>query len=372
MNLAIPAANLAPISPREIDAAVRAKAAELAGDRLSANTQRSYAAALAYMAAWWHARYRLPFPLPEAAWPAESIITFLVDHSVVDGRLHLSIHPDTAWIDDALVSAGVKGKRGPIKWSTLNHRLDVLAAAHVRHGCIDPMSDPGVKEVLAGVRKNLHAAGLVRTRKATPVTQDAMAALLATCDTSPTGIRDRALLLFGWPRRRSEIASARLEHLDRRVDLATRQVSFVYALGDTKTQAAGEASLSIPIAGTAAEALDEWLSMLETHGISAQHGPMFRIITGGPKPKITDRTISDSTIVRMIKARAAQAGLAAPSGRSFSGHSLRRGFVSEGVGKLPLHAVMAMTGQKTVRMVLEEYAEAEASRNPGGKLFDLP
>ncbi len=350
---------------------VRAKAEELAGERLSVNTQRSYAAAVAYIAAWWHSRYRQPFPLPGAGLPAEAIVTFLVDHSVVDGRLHLATHPDTAWIDDALVRAGVKGKRGPIKWSTLNHRLDVLAAAHVRLGLPDPTTHPSVKEVLAGLRKNLHAAGLVRKRKATPLTQDAMVALLATCDTSPTGIRDRALLLFGWPRRRSEIADARLEHLARRVDPATRQVSFVYSLGDTKTQEAGGDMLSIPIAGTAAEAIDEWLSLLETHGHASDAGPLFRIIQAGRRPRITADPMSTSTIVRLIKARATQAGLAAPSGRAFSGHSLRRGFVTEGVGKLPVHAVMAMTGQKTVRMVLEEYAEAEAARNPGGRLFDL-
>lgn len=371
--IALPA-HAVTVSPREIDEAVRARASELAGDRLSANTRRSYAAAINYVAGWWFARYRTPFPLPGEAWPIEAVITFVVDHSVTDdGRLHMAAQPDTAWIDLALVGAGIKGKPGPVKWSTLNHRLDVLAAAHVRHGLPDPTADTAVKDLLAGVRKNLDRLGLVRKRKATPLTQDGMAAMLATCDASPVGLRDRALLLFGWPRRRSEIADARIEHLVRRVDASTRQVSYVYALTGTKTQAAGEDALLIPIAGTAAEALDEWLSLLETHGHAVDAGPIFRILRGVPPKhvRITAQSMSPDTIIRMIKARATAAGLAPPSGRSFSGHSLRRGFVSEGVGKMPIHSVMAMTGQKTVRMVLEEYAEAEATKNPGARLFDL-
>ena len=62
-------------------------------------------------------------------------------------------------------------------------------------------------------------------------------AMLATCDDSLEGIRDRALLCFGFAsggRRRSEIAAADLRDL-RRIG----EAGYIYRLEHSKTQAVG-------------------------------------------------------------------------------------------------------------------------------------
>jgi len=61
--------------------------------------------------------------------------------------------------------------------------------------------------------------------------------MLATCDESLEGVRDRALLCFGFAsggRRRSEIAAADMQDLRR-----TAPDSYVYRLEHSKTQQAG-------------------------------------------------------------------------------------------------------------------------------------
>jgi integrase len=61
-----------------------------------------------------------------------------------------------------------------------------------------------------------------RPRKQRALTKDPLQALLATCDETLRGQRDRALLLFAWAtggRRRPEVAAATMENL-RRVDAA--------------------------------------------------------------------------------------------------------------------------------------------------------
>jgi len=367
-----------PPAPNELNAAVRERVAQLIADRLAPNTRRSFAAAIAYVVAWWHCRYRVPFPLPAHALPIESIATWLTDHSVVliDGvpTLHMSTIASSSWIDAALVAAGVKAHPGPLRWSTLRHRLDVLSAAHARHGFPSLLQDPAIQDLIRGCRKNLDAAGLVRQHRAPPLMRDAISAILATCDDSMEGIRDRAMLLFGWPRRRSEIAAARLDRLRRNAASGeSGSVTYLYELTGGKTQDAGDVVL-IPIMGTAAENMERWLNLLAIHGHDVTSGPLFRRITRATKHAgiaISATGISESTVVRMLVRRCALAGIDAGPGRAFSGHSLRRGFVSEALGKLPVSDVMAITGHRTSRMVLETYAEVAAGTNRGGRLFDL-
>ena len=84
-----------------------------------------------------------------------------------------------------------------------------------------------------------------------------MEALLATCQDDLAGIRDRALLLFGFAsggRRRSEIVAATLENVRR-----DGQGGFVFELGRSKTNQSGAKSPTHikPIVGEAAKALEE-------------------------------------------------------------------------------------------------------------------
>jgi integrase len=67
-----------------------------------------------------------------------------------------------------------------------------------------------VRELLAQTRRAYAKRG-ARPRKQRALTKDPLQAVLATCDDTLRGKRDRALLLFAWAtggRRRSEVASA--------------------------------------------------------------------------------------------------------------------------------------------------------------------
>ncbi len=73
--------------------------------------------------------------------------------------------------------------------------------------------------------------------KKTAIARTGLEAMLATCDESLEGVRDRALLCFGFAsggRRRSEIAAADMQDLRR-----TAPDSYVYRLEHSKTQQAG-------------------------------------------------------------------------------------------------------------------------------------
>jgi len=103
--------------------------------------------------------------------------------------------------------------------------------------------------------------------------------VLATCDDTLRGKCDRALLLFAWAtggRRRSEVASATLESLQRVGGDGAR--SYLYTLAHSKTNQAGaERPEDVkPLVGSAAQAMQEWLA---ASGI--KEGVLFRRIRKG-------------------------------------------------------------------------------------------
>ena len=141
--------------------------------------------------------------------------------------------------------------------------------------------------------------------------------MLATCDDSLEGIRDRAILLFGWAsggRRRSEVSSACYEHLTKVGDRG-----YLFRLVRSKTNqegvVRGATNVEKPIRGVAATALNAWL---EASGIA--EGPLFRRLW---KTRVGP-ALSPAAIAEIVRKRAALAGLEG----DWAGHSLRSGFVT--------------------------------------------
>lgn len=101
--------------------------------------------------------------------------------------------------------------------------------------------------------------------------------MLATCDDSLEGLRDRALLCFGFAsggRRHSELAAADLRDL-RRVG----PQGYIYRLEHSKTQQAGVNATSTPdkpVLDRAAQALEAWLAaadiIAQRHAVARQGG----------------------------------------------------------------------------------------------------
>ncbi|TDV30768.1 site-specific integrase [Stenotrophomonas sp. CC22-02] len=326
---------------------------ELLAEAAAANTTRSYATALRYWAGWHRGRYgiELGLPVSEAV-----VIQFLVDHiQRRRGAELVSELPEA--LDQTLVAAGLKAKVGPLKLSTVVQRVAVLSTAHKLKRLANPCELPSVRTLLSRARRAAVKRGERPTKK-TAITRAELEAMIVTCDDSLEGLRDRALLCFGFAsggRRRSEIAAADMRDL-RRID----DEGYIYRLEHSKTQQAGvttDSSPDKPILGRSAEALSAWL---DAAGII--EGAIFRRIW---KARVGPALLPGS-VAAIVKRRARMARLDG----DFGAHSLRSGFVTEaGRQGVPLPAVMAMTEHRSVASVIGYFQAGEAVDNPAARLL---
>ena len=338
-----------PLQPDRLAAQAAHAVREILAAAASANTTRSYASALRYWAGWFQGRYgqALTLPVPEAA-----VIQFIVDH-LPRRTASGPVWELPAALDEVLVSSGLKQRPGAWWLATVIHRVAVLSTAHrLRQAAPNPAEAPGVRHLLARSRRAAVKQG-VRARKKTALARPELEALLATCDDSLEGLRDRALLCLGFASggcRGSEIAAADLADLR-----ALPEGGYVYWLGHSKTQQVGPtvgSSPDKPVLGAAAHALAAWLE-----AAAITEGPMFRRLWG---PRVGPG-LSDKAVAAIIQRRARLAGLEG----DFGGHSLRSGFVTEGARQgIALPALMAMTEHRAVASVMGYFQAGAASSNP--------
>lgn len=327
---------------------------EILEESAAENTTRSYASALRYWAAWFRVRYGQDIQLPV---PSPVVVQFVVDHVTRRTRDGL-VNELPPVLDAYLVKVGIKQRTGPLKLSTVIHRVAVLSKAHQLRKLANPAEDPGVRHLLGRSRRAAHKRG-ERARKKTAITATELNAVLATCDDSLEGLRDRALLLFAFAsggRRRSEVSAAQADQL-----LKVAEGQYIFRLEHSKTQQSGAKSGSTPdkpVIGSAGIALGRWL---EASGI--KDGPIFRRLWQtrlGP-------ALSPHAIAQIIQRRARQAGLQG----DFGGHSLRSGFVTEGARRgVALPALMAMTEHRSVASVVGYYQAGGVLENPAALLAE--
>lgn len=319
----------------------------------SANTLRSYRAALRYWAAWHVLRYGKAIALPVSE---ATVVQFIVDHAerpAPSGGLVTEL-PES--IDMALIESGFKGKRGAPALSTLTHRVAVLSKAHQIGGAPNPCEQPRVRDLLSKVRRGYAKRGAL-SQKRPALTREPLEAVLETCDDSLTGMRDRALLLFAFSsggRRRSEVTAATMENTRR------ERAGYVFTLQTSKTNQAGRERTDNdkPIVGRAADALAAWLAQSKI-----TTGAIFRRVRRGG---VIGEPLSAAAVRDIVKKRCRLAGLS----DAFSAHSLRSGFVTEaGRSGIPLGETMAMTGHRTTASLVG-YFQSATLDTAGARLLD--
>ena len=345
--------NISALNPLVLDGAAQNAVEDLLREGESKNTLASYRSALRYWAAWHAMRYGCQIDLPV---PVSSLLQFIVDHAerITDKGLALELPLD---IDMALVNGGFKAKLGPLAHNTLAHRIAVLSKAHQIRDLENPCHDAKVRELLSRTRKAYAKRGVLPNKK-DALTKDPLQLMLASCDDSLRGRRDRALLLFAWSsggRRRSEVADADMKFLKR------VSTGFIYTLVHSKTNQAGRdrPENEKPLLGSAASAMRGWL---EASGIS--EGPIFRQVRKGGHlgPPLAAAAVRD-----IVKYRSRLCGIEG----SFSAHSLRSGFVTEaGRQNMPLAETMAMTGHQSISTVLGYTRAGAALSSLVARLFD--
>jgi integrase len=345
---------LATLDPERLAAQAAEAVRELLAEAAAANTTRSYATALRYWAAWFQGRYgqAIRLPVPEAA-----VVQFVVDHLARKGKTGLAWELPPA-LDAQLVAARLKQKSGAFKLATVIHRVAVLSAAHQAHKAVNPCEQPAVRQLLKRGRRASVKRGERPTKK-TAITKTELDALVATCDDTLEGLRDRAILLFGFAsggRRRSEIAVADWQDL-RRLNAS----EFVYRLEHSKSQQSGPnatATPDKPVLGRAGAALAAWLAAAQI-----TEGPLFRRL-GGPR---VGPPLAPKAIAAVVQRRARLAGLTG----DFGGHSLRSGFITEGGRQgVALPALMALTEHRSVAQAIGYFQSGAAVTNPASRLLD--
>lgn len=348
-DLSVSGALTSPLAPKAHQAIK-----ELMHEGESANTRSSYQSAMRYWAAWHVLRLGQPMQLPLTV---ASVLQFIIDHAQRQTGAGL-VSEMPMDIDEALVAAGYKAKKGPLSHNTLVHRMSVMSKAHQVHSMSNPCQDGAVKELMSRTRKAYARRGELPQKKEA-LTRDVLEELLATCDDSLRGQRDRALLLFAWAsggRRRSEVAGADMRYLR-----AVTDGEFIYTLTHSKTNQSGADAPENhkPVTGRAAAALRVWL-------VAAQitEGPIFRRIRKGGH---VAEPLSPAAVRNIVKERCALAGVEG----DFSAHSLRSGFVTEaGRRNLPLADTMALTGHSNVNTVLGYFRADSALNNQAARMLD--
>ncbi|MDH2402013.1 site-specific integrase [Bradyrhizobium sp. SSUT18] len=239
------------------------------------------------------------------------------------------------------------------KVSTLGRRLAAIRYAHKLASLPSPTDSEAVKATLRGIRRTIGAA---KVKKA-PAVAGRIKSMVAACPATIAGKRDRALLLlgFGGAFRRSELVALDVEHIEETPE------GLLVLIAKSKTDQDAE-GVTIAVARGSAEtcpaaALRDWL---DAAGIEA--GPVFRPVNKAGV--VSAERLTDQSVALVVKAYARRVGLDAGA---FSGHSLRRGFLtsSAAAGK-SIFRMKDVSRHKSVDTLAGYIQEAEVFKEHAG------
>lgn len=234
--------------------------------------------------------------------------------------------------------------------ATLERRLAAISQAHQARDLDTPTRSLAVRKVFAGIRRRHGAA---QHGKA-PLLPDDLVLMIAELDESPTGLRDKALLLLGFAGafRRSELVGLDV------ADLQLRRDGLVVTLRRSKTDQEGQGIVKgIPRGKKGrcpVRAVEAWLA-----AASISEGPMFRPIDrhGNVRPQ----RLADYHVARLVKRLAEACGL---DPAAYAGHSLRAGLVTAAAqAGAEERDIMRQTGHKSERTLRKYIREANLFRD---------
>jgi site-specific recombinase XerD len=238
------------------------------------------------------------------------------------------------------------------KPSTLGRRIAAIRYAHELAHLETPTDSEAVKATLLGIRRTV---GTAKMRKA-PAVAAKVLAMVALAPEGLAGFRDRAILLLGFAGafRRSELVALDL------ADIAETETGLLVTIRRSKTDQEGE-GVTIAIArgdvACPARALREWL---DAAGIEA--GPIFHAINKAGW--VAAERLTDRSVANIVKAYAERAGFDAST---FSGHSLRSGFLTSAAAKgASIFKMMDVSRHKSVETLRGYVRDAELFKGHAG------
>jgi integrase len=316
-----------------------------------ANTLRAWERDLAYIAAWKMAAFG-----QRLAWPEDEKVAlrFILDHA-----RDLTDAPGPAQeVALELVALGLRVALSCPAPATLDRRIASWQAFHRMRNLASPFSAPLVQQARQKARRANARPRVPKSPK--PITRDILEALLATCDDSRRGIRDRAMLMLAFAsggRRRSEVCALNVEDIGRD-DFAAKGLLWLRLL-ETKTTKKDQAP-RLPLKGRAARAVVHWL---ETTGLT--QGPLFRPVSRADRP--LPRRLAPDALRTILRHRLQRAGLPVDFATP---HGLRAGFLTQAaLDGAPLAAAMKLSLHRSAVQAQKYYADVEISENPATDLL---
>lgn len=315
------------------------------------NTLRAWERDLAYIAAWKMASFGRPLDWPE---DEKVALRFILDHAQ-----DLTEKPGPAQdVAMELIAVGLRRELTCPSPATLDRRIASWQAFHRMRNLPSPFSSPLVQQARQKSRRANARPRVPKSPK--PVTRDILEALLASCDDSHRGIRDRAMLMLAFAsggRRRSEVTALNVEDVGLE-DFAAKGLVWLRLL-ETKTTKKEQAP-RLPMKGRAARALVHWLDVTKLTS-----GPLFRPVSLSDRP--LPRRLASDALRTILRHRLELAGMPADFATP---HGLRAGFLTQAaLDGAPLAAAMKLSLHRSAVQAQKYYADVEISANPATDLL---
>ena len=245
--------------------------------------------------------------------------------------------------------------------ATLEHRLAAIRLAHLgAEYDTSPHNALVVQEVLKGIRRDRKDRPRFKPRPAAPAIDEELQAMVNTLGTATSrDLRDRALLLYGFATalRGSELVRLQVSDIESR--MKGDVVTIGHSKGDQEGKGQTVAALAVPGSPYCpVSALRRWLQVARI-----QSGPLFRRVARNGA--IGCLPLSDKTLVRLIKRCAENAGL---DQERYSGHSLRRGFITSAAdARADVLKIVAQSRHANINTVLAYVQNKQLFDNHAGE-----
>ncbi|WMT71077.1 site-specific integrase [Bradyrhizobium sp. Ash2021] len=200
-----------------------------------------------------------------------------------------------------------------VRPSTLGRRVAAIRYAHKLASLATPTDAEGVKATLRGIRRSVGAA---KVRKA-PAVAERIKAMVTASPNTLAGKRDRALILLGFAGafRRSELVALDV------ADIEESEAGLRVTIRQSKTDQDREGATIAIARGMFACPVRALRAWLDAAGIES--GALFRSVNKAGV--VASARLTDRSVASIVKAMAGSVGLDAST---FSGHSLRSGFLT--------------------------------------------
>lgn len=231
--------------------------------------------------------------------------------------------------------------------STLNRRLAAIRLVHLGSGHPSPHNALKVVEVMRGIRRDWAQPP---AKKAAAIDGEVKRMVDTVEPETRMGLRDRALLLFGFAGafRRSELVALNTWNLEERKE--GLKITIKKSKTDQDAQGQVIAVVRQPDSPYCpVQALNDWLTVAEI-----ERGALFRRMFRGDK--VGGSRLSAQSVALVVKEYASRAGL---DWERYAGHSLRSGFLTSAARNRASVFKMADQSRHKSLDVLREYVRHE-------------